>query len=198
MFVQVIKGQVSDSDAAEVRSAMNRWMQDLRPDAIGWLGTTAGVTGDGTCFALARFQSHDAAKRNSERPEQDQWWTETARLFSGDVTFQETEDVVTWMGGGSDEAGFVQVMEGRVLDRERADALVKEMEADMGDQRPDILGGLTAYMADGTYVDVVYFTSEAAAREGEKEMPPEAMEQMNQTWEVTAFHDLTDPWLYSG
>ena len=53
-------------------------------------------------------------------------------------------------------------------------------------------------MADGTYVDVVYFTSEAAAREGEKEMPPEAMEQMNQTWEVTAFHDLTDPWLYSG
>ena len=115
MFVQVIKGQVSD--AAEVRSAMNQWMQDLRPDAIGWLGTTAGVTGDGTCFALARFQSHDAAKRNSERPEQDQWWTETARLFSGDVTFQETEGVVTWMGGGSDEAGFVQVMEGRVLDQ---------------------------------------------------------------------------------
>jgi hypothetical protein len=46
-------------------------------------------------------------------------------------------------------------------------------------------------------VDVVYFTSEAAAREGEKEMPPDAMEQMNQTWEVIAFHDLTDPWLYS-
>jgi len=196
MFVQVIKGRVSD--AAEVRSAMNRWMEDLKPGATGWLGTTAGVTGDGTCIALARFQSHDAARRNSERPEQDQWWTEAARLFSGDVTFQDTEDVVTWMGGGSDEAGFVQVMEGRVLDRERADALVKEMEADMSNQRPDILGGLTAYMADGTYVDVVYFASEAAAREGEAEMPPEAMEQMNQTWEVTAFHDLTDPWLYSG
>src|SRR5664280_187186 len=94
--------------------------------------------------------------------------------------------------------GARPVVDGRVLDGERADALVKEMEADMSNQRPDILGGLTAYIADGTYVDVVYFASEAAAREGETEMPPEAMEQMNQTWEVTAFHDLTDPWLYSG
>jgi hypothetical protein len=135
---------------------VNRWTRDLAPTAIGWLGTTAGVTRDGTCIVLARFESQDAAKRNSERHEQHRWWTETERLFSGNVTFRETEDVVTWMGGGSDEAGFVQVMEGRVLDRARAAALVKEMEADIKNHRPDVLGGLTANMADGTYVDVVY------------------------------------------
>lgn len=195
MFVQVIKGQVADE--ANVRAAMDRWMQELKPGAIGWLGTTAGVTREGTCIAIARFESKDAAARNSEQPEQHQWWTETARLYTGEVSFRDTEDVVTWLDGGSDEAGFVQVMEGRVLDRARADALVTEVEADTREQRPDILGGLTAYMADGTYVDVVYFTSEAQAREGEQTMSPDAMEQMNQTMEVTAYHDLTEPWLYS-
>ena len=195
MFVQVIQGQVAD--AGKVRAALDKWMEDLRPGADGWLGTTAGVTNNGTFVALARFESQDAAKRNSERPEQDTWWTQTAPAFSGDVTFRETDDVVLWMGGGSDQAGFVQLMEGRVLDRERADSLAQQMEADMSGQRPDILGGFTAYLPGGEYVDAVYFSSEAEAREGERSMPPDALEQMAQTWEVTAFHDLTDPWLYS-
>ena len=195
MFVQVIKGQVSD--AAAIRAAMERWMHELKPGAIGWLGTTAGITSDGTCITLARFESQEAARRNSERPEQHQWWMETSKLFTGEVTFRDTEDVVVWMGGGSDEAGFVQVMEGRVLDRARADTLVKEMEAEMADRRPDILGGVTANMPDSTYTGFVYFRSEAEAREAEKDMPPEAMEQMNQTWEINSFLDLTEPWLYS-
>ena len=195
MFVQVIKGPVADT--AAVRAALDRWMQELKPGAVGWLGTTAGITGDGTFVTLARFESQDAAKRNSERPEQHQWWMETSKLFHGEVTFRDTEDVVVWMGGGSDDAGFIQVMEGRVLDRARADTLVKEMEAEMADQRPDIIGGITANMPDSTYVDFVYFTNEADAREAEKNMPPEAMEQMSQTWQIDAFLDLTDPWLFS-
>lgn len=195
MFVQVIKGQVSD--AAAIRAALERWKEQLRPGAVGWLGTTAGVTSDGTFVALARFESQDAAKRNSERPEQHEWWMETAKLFAGEVTFRDTEDVVLWMGGGSDEAGFVQVMEGRVLDRARADQLVQEMEAGMADQRPDILGGLTANLPDSSYVDFVYFTNETEAREAEKNMPADAMEQMSQTWEINTFLDLTDPWLFS-
>jgi hypothetical protein len=195
MFVQVIKGQVPD--VAAIRAALERWMNELKPGAVGWLGTTSGVTSDGTCVTLARFESPEAAKRNSERPEQHEWWMQTAKLFSGEVTFRDTEDVVVWMGGGSDEAGFVQVMEGRVLDRARADQLVQEMEAEMADQRPDILGGLTANMPDSSYVDFVYFTSEAEAREAEKNMPAEAMEQMNQTWEINTFLDLADPWLFS-
>ena len=195
MFVQVIQGSVSDR--AAVHAALDDWVRDLAPNATGWLGTTAGVTGDGTLIALARFESAEAAARNNDRPEQDSWWRSTSQLFSGEVTFRDTEDVTPYNGGGSDEAGFVQVMEGRVLDRARADALMKEMEPAMAERRPDILGGVTAVQPDGSYTDVVYFRSEAEAREGEKTMNPEEMEQMNGVWEIVAFHDLREPWLYS-
>ena len=81
MFVQVIQGQVSDPEQA--RAALDRWARELAPGAGGWLGSTAGVTEDGRFIALARFESEEAARRNSDRPEQDRWWAETARLFTG-------------------------------------------------------------------------------------------------------------------
>jgi hypothetical protein len=55
VFVQVIRGQVDD--AAAVRAAMDRWAAELAPGAIGWLGSTAGVTEDGRFIALARFEA---------------------------------------------------------------------------------------------------------------------------------------------
>lgn len=79
MFVQVIQGQVSD--AGQVRAALDRWVQELAPSASGWLGSTTGVTDDGRFVALARFESEEAARRNSDRPEQDKWWAETATEF---------------------------------------------------------------------------------------------------------------------
>lgn len=75
MFVQVIQGRTSDAEGT--RSAMDRWMQDLRPGSIGWLGSTVGVADDGRFVAVARFESAEAADRNSERPEQSRWWEET-------------------------------------------------------------------------------------------------------------------------
>jgi hypothetical protein len=55
MFVQVIQGQVSD--AGQVRAALDRWVQELAPGAIGGLGSTAGVTVDARFIVLARFES---------------------------------------------------------------------------------------------------------------------------------------------
>ena len=66
MFVQVIQGKVSD--AAAVRARMDTWMKELAAGADGWLGSTAGVTDDGDFVALARFESEEAARRNSDRP----------------------------------------------------------------------------------------------------------------------------------
>jgi len=40
MFVQVIRGQVSDPE--QVHAALNRWSQQLAAGAQGWLGSTAG------------------------------------------------------------------------------------------------------------------------------------------------------------
>ena len=59
MFVQVIQGQVAD--AGKLKAALDRWIQELAPGSIGWLGTTAGVTEDGRFIELARFESEDAA-----------------------------------------------------------------------------------------------------------------------------------------
>jgi hypothetical protein len=46
MFVQVIQGHVSD--AAQVRAQLDRWVEEVAPGAVGWLGSTSGVTDDGT------------------------------------------------------------------------------------------------------------------------------------------------------
>ena len=118
MFVQVIQGQVSD--AGQARAALDRWVQELAPGAIGWLGSTAGVTEDGRFIELARFESEEAARRNSERPEQDQWWTETSKLFTGEATFRDSSDVTVDVNGDPDNARFVQVMQGRGSDPDRA------------------------------------------------------------------------------
>src|SRR5215510_13111569 len=111
MFVQVIQGRVSD--AAAMRSAMDQWLRDLAPGATGWLGSTAGVTEDGRFIALARFESEEAAQRNSDRREQGQWWMETSKLFTGEVTFGDSSDVTVDVHGDPDQAGFVQLMQGR-------------------------------------------------------------------------------------
>jgi hypothetical protein len=200
MFVQVIQGQVKDATA--VREAMTDWMSDLSPNAVGWLGSTAGVTSDGQLLALARFESADAARRNSERPEQSAWWESTSQLLDGEATFLDSEDVVLDLVGNPDDAGFVQVIQGRGSDPDRARELMNENSGVWADFRPDILGSLVALHDDGNYTMAIYFTSEAEAREGEKKEPPaEMLEQMQEMNALEIgeprFFDLTEPWLHS-
>ena len=108
MFMQVIQGRVVDAD--ELRRAMDGWIAELAPGATGWVGSTAGVTEDGRFIASARFDSEEAARANSDRPEQGMWWSQTEKSLS-DVVFHDCSDVTLINGGGSDRAGFVQVMQ---------------------------------------------------------------------------------------
>ena len=200
MFVQVIRGRVSGPE--QVHAALDRWSGQLAAGALGWLGSTAGVTGDGHFVALARFESQEAARRNSDRPEQGQWWTETSKLFTGEVTFRDSSEVTVDVHGDADKAGFVQVMEGRVSDLERARALMAQDPDEMAAFRPDVIGSVTVGHEGGAYTLAFYFTSEQAARDGErKELPPRLkaqMEEMNQlSIGEPEFLDLKQPWLYS-
>jgi hypothetical protein len=200
MFVQVIQGQVSDP--APVRAAFDRWARELAPGATGWLGSTAGVTEDGRFIALARFESEDAARRNSGRPEQDRWWAETAELFDGEATFKDSSDVIPDIVGDPDRAGFVQVIQGRGTDPDRARELMGQSSPEWAAFRPDILGSVAAAHEGGAYTMAIWFTSEADAREGErKEPPPELKAQMEEMDALSAgvpeFYDLKEPWLYS-
>jgi hypothetical protein len=201
MFAQVIQGRTSDAEG--LRTAMDRWRQELAPGSTGWLGSTGGVTDDGQFVAVARFESADAADRNSQRPEQSQWWEETQRLFDGDVTFRDSEDVTVDLTGDPDRAGFVQVMQGRVTDPGRAKELMSQIPAEaMATFRPDLLGSVMIGHDDGEWTQVLYFTSEADAREGERrEAPPEmqaAMEEMTKlSVGDTTFLDLRQPVIQS-
>lgn len=199
MFVQVIQGRTGD--AGQLRARMDQWVRDLSAGAIGWLGSTAGVTADGTGIALARFESADAARRNSERPEQDRWWAETTKLFDGDVTFRDCSQVHLFGRGGSDDAGFVQIMQGRYTDPAKAVELLQRLEQPLRERRPDVIGGELCLHGDGGFTQAVYFTSESEARVGErKQPPPEAQAWLDEGAAITTdltFYDLTDPWLHS-
>jgi hypothetical protein len=197
MFVQVIEGRVSDREG--LHRQMDKWEKDLRPGATGFLGSTSGVTDDGYGIAFARFESAAAAKANSERPEQGAWWSETAKCYSGDFTFTDSEDVEMFLGGGSNDAGFVQVMRGNA-DRDQLHAIDAGFENVAADWRPDLIGGLRVWTAPDRYVEANYFTSEADAREGEKKEPPSELAAQASEFEKlmadVEYNDLRDPWLY--
>ena len=200
MFVQVIKGRVADP--ARVKAALDRWAEELAPGAEGWLGTTAGVTEDGRFIAAARFESEDAARRNSDRPEQDRWWSETSRLFDGEPSFSDSSEVDVDTNGDPATATFVQVMQGRTSDPERARRMMADDSTDWSSFRPDMLGSVAAGHDGGAYTMVMWFTSEAEAREGErKEPPPELKAQMEEMGSLSLgepeFFDLKDPWMYA-
>jgi hypothetical protein len=166
MFVQVIKGKVSD--AAGMRRQMERWQDELKPGAVGYLGSTIGFADDGTCVCLARFADVKAAAANAARPEQDAWWSETVKYFDGEPSFQDSSDTATLLGGPSNTAGFVQVMEGTVTDRAKAEAMeTPEMIEQLHAIRPDLIGSLRVWFEGGTFIEAAYFTSEAEARKGE-------------------------------
>ena len=199
MFAQIIRGKVSDPGA--VRPVVDRWMNELGPQATGWLGSTSGVTEDGQLFVLVRFESEEAARANSERPEQGKWWAEMERLFDGEAAFQDSNEVQVDTSGDPDTAGFVQVMCGQVTDPERVKQLMAD-QPDMRALRPDILGSVTVSHDEGKWTMVIYFRSEAEARAGEaKEMPPEAQKAMEEMQSLSVgqpeFLDLKAPWVDS-
>ena len=197
MFVQVIQGKVRDK--AEVRAQLDRWVSDLAPRSVGWLGTTAGVTDDGTFVALARFESEAAADKNSSLPEQGEWWDTMAATFDGEPAFHNSTTARTDLAGDPSQAGFVQVMQGTTSDPDRLWALLTDDPVDLAAARPDILGRLMCLHDAGAWTMAIWFTSEAEAREGEKkEMPPEAAERMAELralGDEPSYLDLREPWM---
>jgi hypothetical protein len=190
MFVQVIQGKTSNAQALD--TALNTWVQNLAPGATGWLGSTSGVTEDGRAIAVVRFDSEDDARRNSNRPEQDQWWSETAKLFDGDATFQDSTDVTV----------DVQVMQGQSSDPVRARQLMDQDADKWAAFRPDMLGSVGIGHEDGRYTMVMYFTSEAEARDGERKVPPPEMQaQMEEMGKLSVgepeYFDLKQPTIIS-
>ena len=93
-----------------------------------------------------------------------------------------------FLGGGSNDAGFVQVMKVAGVDRARVERLDAEFQR------------LRVWTGPDRYVEAAYFTSEAEARAGEQaELPEDIQAMMGEFQEImanTEFLDLTDPQLH--
>jgi hypothetical protein len=199
MFIQVIHGMCTDE--AALRRRMATWREEIAPGADGWLGATYGLTDDGRFVGVVRFESRDAAMRNSARPEQSAWWEATRACFDGDPDFHDCDDPIVMLDGGSDDAGFVQVIEGRLDDPQHFREWMSQSVDVLHEARPDLIGATVAIDDDGWFAETVAFRSEAEARAGEaRAMPAQVQEEwereMAQAHDVT-YLDLHHPWFVS-
>lgn len=196
MFIQVIQGHCADQQ--RLRDLTERWERELASGAAGWLGATYGFADDGTFVGVVRFDSAESAVANSERPEQHTWWAEAESCFDGPVEFHDCPDVTTLMTGGSDQAGFVQVIRGKVDRPDRLKAFLGRDNDLLHQMRPEIIGATLGVEADGTFTETVAFTDERSARTGEQtEMPQDGREELMGYMEGASFLDLREPWFAS-
>ena len=192
MFVQVITGKCNDPDA--VLALGEKWQKDLRPGAVGFLGSTTGIAADGTFVGVIQFTDEVAAKENGERPEQDAFFQEMTQFIDGNPTFVESTDTSLLFDGPSAQATFVQIMQSTCKDRAKAEAMESgEMLDALRTARPDLLGGLRLWVGDQA-IEVAYFTSEADARAAEKSDTFDAQQQdFAALYDDMRFIDLPNP-----
>ncbi|MER7609375.1 hypothetical protein [Nocardioides sp. NPDC127503] len=195
MFIQMIQGPCTRQD--EAHQLLDEWRRDLAPSATGWLGGTYGFTDDGQLIGVVRFESREAAMANSDRPEQGEWAAKMAEVMDGPMEFHDCDDVTLLFDGGSDDAGFVQIIRGRVDDPSRLKAMMADTTA-LHEARPDILGGTLAIEDDGSFVETIAFTSEDEARKGEQVEPPEDVRrELDYAMKGATYYDLHRPWFES-
>lgn len=197
MFVQMVQGKAKD--VAAIEASMQRWIQDLKPRAKGWLGATTGITTQGEFVAVVRFDTEQNARANSDSAEQTAWWNEFSKNLDGDASFFDSTEVEEFGAGGSDDAGFVQIITGNGKDKNRLKQIDKEMDAATETQRPDVIGGINAWSGD-RFVQVIYFTSEKEARANEaKGFEGDAkalMEEMQAITDDVRFLDINEPKMF--
>ncbi len=193
MFIQIIQGRCTKPE--QLLTALDRWRAECEPGAPGFLGSTYGFTDDDMFVAVVRFETREAALANSVRPEQEAWWATVEPLFDGPVEFHDCDDVLLLMQGGSDEAGCVQIVRGRVRDPQKLRSTMARITTMLHEARPEILGATIAIEADGSFIETVAFTDEAAARAGEsKAMPAELADLARESsMEDESYLDLHHP-----
>jgi len=89
MFYQVIEGRVRDPSG--LKDSLGRWLAQLSPRCRRLARHDLGSSRPHSLIALARFESAEAARRNSDRPEQGEWWSSVASSLDGDATFADYE-----------------------------------------------------------------------------------------------------------
>ena len=197
MFIQMVQGSCSHQD--DMRMLVDDWCTYMSGHE-GWLGGTYGFTDDSAFIGVVRYDSQAACASASARPGAGMWWAAAEQCFDGAPEMHESSDVTMMLNGGSDDAGFVQVMRGRVGNADKLRKMTgdTEMTNMLHEARPDIIGGTLAIEADGHFIETVAFTSEDAARVAEKQdRPEEVMADMADAMSDIEYLDLHRPWFRS-
>jgi hypothetical protein len=200
MFIRVIQGRATNPPG--IRRDLGRWQRLLAADAGGWLGSTAGITEDGWSITVVRFASEAQARRNSDRPEQREWWRDASQHLAR-VAVHDAAKVHSYGEGGGDRAGFVQVIQGHSDDLERMATLGRDQGEELAREAPHILGVTVIEHTDrpGDFTQIVYFTSEQDARRFDPVAPAEAdepaQEERRRLVRNLRCFDLRDPQLFS-
>ena len=193
MFIQMVQGRCSRQD--DMRDLVDDWCGAMTAQP-GWLGGTYGFTDDDRFVGVVRFDSTAACREAANTQDAAIWWAAAEELFDGSYEIHESEDVSIMLEGGSDDAGFVQVMRGRVTDQDRFRRFMTDAEMTnmLHEARPDVIGSTLAMEPDGSFIETIAFTDEASARQGEKEMPAEMEEDFQSAMTDVEYIDLHHPW----
>jgi hypothetical protein len=200
MFIRVIQGRATNPPG--IRRDLGRWQRQLAADADGWLGSTTGITEDGWSITVVHFASAAHARRNSDRPEQREWWRDASQHLAR-VAVHDAPTVHIYRDGGAEEAGFVQVIQGHSDHPERMASLARDQDEVLAREAPHILGMTVAEHADrpGDFTQILYFTSEQDARSYDQDPAIEedepAQEERRSLMTSLRSFDLRDPQMLS-
>ena len=195
MYIQMVQGKCDRQE--ELRTVVDEWSAAMA-DREGWLGGTYGFTDDGTFVGVVRFESAEACEGLWQDEASKAAWAAAERLCR-DIEMHESGEVTMLLEGGSDHAGFVQVMRGHIGDAEHVRHLASdEMTAMLHQARPEVIGGTLAVEPDGTFTETIAFTDEASARRGEQAaMPGEVRSELEAAFADVEYLDLHHPWFAS-
>jgi hypothetical protein len=194
VFIQMVSGSCSQQE--DMRMLVDDWCANMASQP-GWLGGTYGFTDDGRFMGVVRYESAAMCRELCDAEGAGAWWAAAEQLFDGSPEIHQSQDVSIMLQGGSDDAGFVQIMRGKVAN---ADMLRKmttdqEMTSMMHEARPDIIGSTLIIEDDGTFTETIAFTDEESARIGEKkEMPADVAADFEGAISEVEYYDLHRPW----
>jgi hypothetical protein len=196
VFIQIMQARCTRQD--EMRQVIDEASAGLA-DKTGWLGGTFGFTDDGRFVGVVRFESEEACRELTGSETAKAWLERARELCDEPVEVHESGDVTMVLEGGSDSAGFVQVMRGRIADQDRFRHLSSdEMMTMLHEMRPEVIGATLAVEPDGTFTETVAFTDESSARRGEQnDMPAEVAADLGAAMADVEYLDLHKPWFAS-
>lgn len=194
MFIQMVEGACSQHD--DMRMLIDDWC-DRMADEPGWLGGTYGFTDDDRFIGVVRYTSRAACEQCCAAEDAGMWWAAAEEMFDSTPEIHQSEDVMMMLEGGSDEAGFVQVMRGRVGNPDKLRRIMtdQDMTSMLHQARPEIIGATLLIEDDGWFTETISFTDEDSARKGEAmDMPAEVTADLQEAMAEVAYYDLHKPW----